>query len=96
MLIKLVENIWKGLRAILGPCMEGEVDWDWVKKCGAVSKGHTVKVKATTKYSPVMKKSAFATKPIGPHYTDAEGAPLGAFFVMPGLIVNKVKKERKK
>ena len=90
------QDLWKGLRAILGPCMEGEVDWDWVKECGAVSKGHTVKVKATTKYSPVMKKSAFATKPIGPHYTDAEGAPLGAFFVMPGLIVNKVKKERKK
>ena len=67
-----------------------------------MSKGHTVKVAATTKYGPVMKKKIFAAgkkkkmTPKGPHYTQAEGAPLGAFFVMPGLVVNKVKKERKK
>jgi len=96
------QDTWKGLHAILGSCMEGEVNWDWVNECGAVSKGHTVKVKATTKYGPVMKKKNLfkkaATKatPKGPHYTQAEGAPLGAFFVMPGLVVNKVKKERKK
>ncbi len=96
------QDTWKGLHAILGTCMEGKVDWDWVKECGAVSKGHTVKVAATTKYGPVMKKKIFAAgkkkkvTPKGPHYTQAEGAPLGAFFVMPGLVVNKVKKERKK